>query len=65
MKIYRLSQRAQDTRKPCQRCKGQKSIYEKGQSFPCPMCNGKGYTDESDRHSYLHGLGVAPHDQAP
>lgn len=59
-----------ESKKVCQRCKGKGRVVEQLMNhgtkttnphvIGCPMCSGKGYTDQSDHDSYLHSLGVKP-----
>ena len=60
--------------KTCQKCKGDRHIEvrlrDKSGKRPdsclvphivaCDMCDGKGYTDQSDQDRYLRGMGVYP-----
>lgn len=55
-------------RKVCNRCHGQKFVFEKLYNYgkceyvehllTCDQCEGKGYTDENDHRRYLHSMGV-------
>ncbi len=57
--------------KTCQRCDGDRlitvTLKDRNNSchgcgiqhiIGCPMCDGKGYTDESDRKRYMRSMGI-------